>query len=129
MEKETLYNGECTLANGLIARLEIVKNGQEKPSESDKVVVEAKLSLPANPTGSELHPELQYRDRLKSIWGEKLTHNWGNHEVSYKIRVNTNHFSGVNWQDATKKALDIFTNQMSMLNDAVTARVNALKNA
>ena len=70
--KEITY----TLTDTLNAKILIFRDGQEHPSEGNRVIVKACLYLPSHPKNKSLHPELQFRSRIE-VLDRYLKDNWG----------------------------------------------------
>ena len=60
----------------LKAKILIFRDGQEHPSEGNKVRVKAALYLPSNPLYKTLYSSLQFRSRVE-IMNHYLTDGWG----------------------------------------------------
>ena len=120
--------GEVELlhTNGLVARYEIERNGQELPTKGNKVVVKATLLLDSAKDTS-LSDNIcfgidVFGEGLHSYWGRGLS-------LNYDDRSKTKTFSGIRFRELFREAEEFCLSEISKINEALEVRHQALLDA
>ena len=119
--------GEVELlhTNGLVARYEIERSGQESPAKGNKVVVSATLTL----SGSyDTSPSDEICLGIK-VFGEGLYPYWGRELTNNDDRSKTKTFSGVRFRELFREAEEYCLSEIRKINEALEVRHQALLDA
>lgn len=121
----------------LNALIIIKKNGQDSPSQSDKVTVICYIGLPKLDSSYNIEESLRFGHRV-NLCDEPCVSDWGYNsntdslkdrglENNYKYRYNS--FYGEKWNDLFIEAEIWAENELSKLIEAIDKRRKALENA
>ena len=125
--KEITY----TLTDTLNAKILIFRDGQEHPSEGNRVRVKACLYLPSHPKNKSLHPKLQFRSRVE-IMNQYLTASWGwLNELEHKDGYISRYMDTLadKWSDAFSQAEQKMLSELNKLRKALAESEEALLRA
>ena len=124
----TKKSGEVELlhTNGLVARYEVERSGQELPTKSNKVVVKATLLLDSAKDTS-LSDEICFGF---DVFGESLYSYWGRGlSLTNDDRAKTKTFSGVRFRELFREAEEYCLSEIRKINEALEVRHQALLDA
>jgi len=110
------------------ALVTLISDGQQPPSDGDKVKVKIRVELPTGSSGF-LVPELCFEKRVPDLLGLPLDHYWGRstYEAGTRLAVERVHAS--TWEEAKVKAMKYVEGQLVPLQLALAARSEALEKA
>ena len=124
----TKKSGEVELlhTNGLVARYEVERSGQESPAKGNKVVVSATLTLSGS-NDTSLSDEICFGIE---VFGERLHSYWGRGRgLTNNDRSKTKTFSGVRFREIFREAEEYCLSEISKINELLEVRHQALLDA
>lgn len=117
-----------------LAQSKVVRSGQEKPAEGDRVRVTASLYLPGDLEttsfchGPQLLPQIRFGLRVRPC-RESLQTGWGESIKDSEWRWKSKDFYATTWKEAFVDAQVYLENEVGKLIDALKARQAALEAA
>lgn len=130
MQPKRIEKAFLLLGIGREAKFTLVRNGQEKPAESDQIIVLGTLFLPAEkaeysrPT---LLSSFAFGNRLH-LMERPLNPFWGD-DSSDGFQQNQKRFVASTWEKAFQEGQEFFNAEISKLVKALKARQEALEAA
>jgi predicted HNH restriction endonuclease len=106
----------------------IERNGQQKHSEGDGIVVKGTIYLPANEGSEKLADNLRFGERVQ-ILEERLSHNWGTYDIESHKVIRTWKLSANTWKEAFEEMEKECFGEVQKLRNALDARQKALEDA
>jgi hypothetical protein len=124
MKAEKIESAKYPLSGGYYT---IERLGQDIPSKSDDVIVEAKILLPSNNTWLDENIRCDERCRIGRF---QVGYSWGQPYTSNpKYRYITLQFSAKNWATAFREASICAEAELNKLETALADRAKALADA
>ena len=125
MKTEKIESAKYPLSGGYYT---IERVGQDRPENSDDVIVKAKILLPSN-NNTWLDENIRFNERCR-IGGIQLGYSWGQPYTSnLKYRYITLAFSAKKWATAFREASTYAEAELNKLETALADRAKALADA
>ena len=120
------YTIELPHTNGLVAKIEVRRGGQNGANVDDLVWARGRLCLPIDPKTSQIPDAIQFGTRVR-ILGTPLGEHWGSQYEG--MRAASEIYDAKTWREAMDGVEELVRGELQKLLDALEVRHQALVDA